>query len=215
MAMSACVRETRHLVDLVHHSERTAVELLQGHEVKHRGDAALPSTLMVGRQFVELSAAVKLHSNSYPIFVILFLQWIDRSNIRSIHRRSMIVSHLNVTFLFLFLQITTKGHILTSYDTNHFLYLYSTLHSLDITAAVLERRAIKTKWKSYTMNKKPLLETTFQVFPVFTSFSECRSTSPAHCIEQKKSLNLLFICSTSCFRGFSQRSLACDAHRSY
>lgn len=43
-----------------------------------------------------------------------------------------------------------------------------------------------------------------------TSFSECRSTSPAHCMERKKALNFSFICSTRCFRGLSQRSLACD-----
>lgn len=46
-----------------------------------------------------------------------------------------------------------------------------------------------------------------------TSFSVCRSTSPAHCMERKKSLNLSLICSTSCFSGFSQRSLACETHK--
>lgn len=45
-----------------------------------------------------------------------------------------------------------------------------------------------------------------------TSFSVCRSTSPAHCMERKKSLNLLLICSTSSFSGFSQRSLAWKTH---
>lgn len=66
--------ECDYLVDLIHHSEGAAVELLQGHEVEHCGDAALSSALMVGGQLVELSAAVELHSNSDPIFVILFLQ---------------------------------------------------------------------------------------------------------------------------------------------
>ena len=69
--VSAC---EHHLVDLIHHSEWTAVELLQGHEVEHCGDTALSSALMVGRQLVELSAAVKLHPNTDPIFVILLLQ---------------------------------------------------------------------------------------------------------------------------------------------
>lgn len=68
------MRGKHYLVDLVHHSEGAAVELLQGHEVEHCGDAALSSTLMVGRQLVELSAAVKLHPNSNPILVILLLQ---------------------------------------------------------------------------------------------------------------------------------------------
>lgn len=61
------------LVDLVHHSEGAAVELLQGHEVKHCGDTALAPALMVGRQLVELSVAVKLHPNADPILIILLL----------------------------------------------------------------------------------------------------------------------------------------------
>lgn len=69
------------LVNLIHHSEGAEVELLQGHEVKHRGDAAFSSTLMVGCQLMKLCAAVKLHPNSYPILVILFLKWIDRHNL--------------------------------------------------------------------------------------------------------------------------------------
>lgn len=71
VCMCKCVH---YLVDLVHHSEGAAVELLQGHEVEHCGDAALSSALMVGRQLVELSAAVKLHPDSDPILVILLLR---------------------------------------------------------------------------------------------------------------------------------------------
>ena len=63
-----------HLVDLIHHSEGAAVELLQGHEVEHGGDAALSSALMVGGQLVELSAAVELHPDSDPVLVVLLLQ---------------------------------------------------------------------------------------------------------------------------------------------
>lgn len=73
-----CVSRS-YLVDLVHHPEGAAVELLQGHEVEHCGDAALSSTLMVSRQLVELSAAVKLHPNTDSIFVIFLLQW-ENSN---------------------------------------------------------------------------------------------------------------------------------------
>lgn len=68
------MRERNYLVDLVHHSEGAAVELLQGHEVEHCGDAALSSALMIGSQLVELSAAVKLHPNADPVLVILLLQ---------------------------------------------------------------------------------------------------------------------------------------------
>lgn len=68
--MRAC---ERYLVDLIHHSEGAAVELLQGHEVEHGGDAALPPALMVRRQLVELGVAVELHPNSDSILVILLL----------------------------------------------------------------------------------------------------------------------------------------------
>lgn len=73
MCVCVCVC-VHYLVDLVHHSEWAAVELLQGHEVEHCGYAALSSALMVGRQLVELSAAVKLDADSDPILVILLLQ---------------------------------------------------------------------------------------------------------------------------------------------
>lgn len=66
-----------YLIDLIHHSEGTAVELLQGHEVKHGGDAALSSTLMVRRQLVELGGGVKLHPDADPVLVVLLLQWKD------------------------------------------------------------------------------------------------------------------------------------------
>lgn len=62
-----------YLVDLIHHSEGAVVELLQGHEVKHRGDAALSSTLVVRRQLMEVSVAVKLDPNSDSVLVILLL----------------------------------------------------------------------------------------------------------------------------------------------
>lgn len=62
-----------YLVDLVHHSERAAVELLQGHQIEHGGDAALSSTLVVRRQLVELSVAVKLDSYSDSVLVVLLL----------------------------------------------------------------------------------------------------------------------------------------------
>ena len=85
MCVCVCVRE-RYLVDLVHHPEGAAVELLQGHEVQHGGDAALSSALMVRRQLVELSAAVELHTDSDPILVVLLLigktafKWGDNYN---------------------------------------------------------------------------------------------------------------------------------------
>lgn len=72
-AATAFVSEN-YLIDLVHNSEGAAIELLQGHEVEHRGDAALSSALVVRRELVELSAAVELHPNSDPILVILLLQ---------------------------------------------------------------------------------------------------------------------------------------------
>lgn len=62
-----------HLVDLIHHPEGAAVEFLQGHEVEHGGDAALPATLMVCRQLVELRVAVKLDSDADAVLVILLL----------------------------------------------------------------------------------------------------------------------------------------------
>lgn len=67
-----------------------------------------------------------------------------------------------------------------------------------------EKKVQKKKKKShfYILGGKVML----------TSFSVCRSTSPAHCMERKKSLNLLLIWSTSCFSGFSQRSLAWKTH---
>lgn len=65
-----------HLVDLIHHPEGTAVELLQGHEVQHGGDASLPATLMVRRQLVELRVAVKLHTDADPVLVVLLLRQI-------------------------------------------------------------------------------------------------------------------------------------------
>lgn len=67
-------RERNYLVDLIHHSEGAAVELLQGHEVQHGGDTALSSTLMIGGQLVKLSAAVELDPNADPILVIFLLQ---------------------------------------------------------------------------------------------------------------------------------------------
>ncbi len=70
--VSACV----HLVDLVHHSEGAAVELLQGHEVQHGGHAALSSALMVRRQLVQLRAAAKLHSDPDTVLIILLLKHI-------------------------------------------------------------------------------------------------------------------------------------------
>ena len=61
------------LVDLVHHPEGTAVELLQRHEVEHGGDAALASALVVRRQLVQLSVAVKLHPDSDSVLVVVLL----------------------------------------------------------------------------------------------------------------------------------------------
>lgn len=61
------------LVDLVHHSEGTAVELLQGHEVEHCGDTALPSTLVVCCELMELRAATEFHPDTDPVFIILLL----------------------------------------------------------------------------------------------------------------------------------------------
>lgn len=63
-----------YLIDLIHHSEGTAVELLQSHEVKHGGDTALSSTLMVRRQLVELGGGVKLHPDADPVLVVLLLR---------------------------------------------------------------------------------------------------------------------------------------------
>lgn len=70
--MSVCVC-VRYLVDLIHHPKGAAVELLQGHEVEHSGDAALAATLMVWRQLMELRVAVKLDPDSDSIFVVLLL----------------------------------------------------------------------------------------------------------------------------------------------
>lgn len=63
-----------YLVDLIHHPEGAAVQLLQGHEVQHGGDTALPSALVVDGQLVKLRAAVKLDPDSDSVFVILFLR---------------------------------------------------------------------------------------------------------------------------------------------
>lgn len=79
------IKTWAHLVDLIHHSKGAAVELLQGHEVKHCGDAALSSTLMVRRQLVELSAAVELDPDADPILVILLLQK-DNNNAQESHQ---------------------------------------------------------------------------------------------------------------------------------
>lgn len=74
----ACIRgafwvRCVYLVDLVHHPEGTAVELLQRHEVQHGGDAALSSALMERRQLVQLSVAVKLHPDSDSVLVVILL----------------------------------------------------------------------------------------------------------------------------------------------
>lgn len=63
-----------YLVDLIHHPEGAAVELLQGHEVEHGGDAALSATLMVWRQLVQLRVAVKLDPDTDPVLVVLLLR---------------------------------------------------------------------------------------------------------------------------------------------
>lgn len=63
-----------YLVDLIHHPEGAAVKLLQGHEVEHGGDAALSATLMVRRQLVQLRVAVKLHSDTDPVLIVLLLR---------------------------------------------------------------------------------------------------------------------------------------------
>lgn len=63
-----------HLVDLVHHPEGTAVELLQGHEIEHGGDAALSSALAGRRQLVQVSVAVKLHLDSDSVLVVILLE---------------------------------------------------------------------------------------------------------------------------------------------
>lgn len=63
-----------YLVYLVHHTKRAAVQLLQGHEVEHGGDTALPTALVVCSQFMELRAAAELHSDTDPIFIIFLLR---------------------------------------------------------------------------------------------------------------------------------------------
>lgn len=68
-----------YLVDLVHHSEGTAVELLQRHEVEHGGDAALSSALVVRRQLVQVSVAMKLHPDSDSVLVVILLEERQRS----------------------------------------------------------------------------------------------------------------------------------------
>lgn len=75
--VSVCV----HLVDLVHHSEGAAVELLQSHEVQHGGHAALSSALMVRRQLMQLRATAKLHSDTDAILIILLLKHILQSQL--------------------------------------------------------------------------------------------------------------------------------------
>ena len=68
------------LVDLVHHPEGAAVELLQGHEVEHGGDAALPPALVVRRQLMQLCAVVELHPDADPILIVLFLYTHTQTN---------------------------------------------------------------------------------------------------------------------------------------
>lgn len=63
-----------HLVDLIHHSEGAAVKLLQGHQIKHGGNAALSSALMVRCELMELRAAVELHTNANPVLVVFLLK---------------------------------------------------------------------------------------------------------------------------------------------
>ena len=62
-----------HLVDLVHHPEGAAVELLQGHEVEHGGDAALAPALVVCCQLVQLRAVMELHPDADPVLIVLLL----------------------------------------------------------------------------------------------------------------------------------------------
>ena len=61
------------LVDLVHHPEGAAVQLLQGHEVEHGGDTAFSPALVVGRELMQLRAVVELHPDANPILIVLLL----------------------------------------------------------------------------------------------------------------------------------------------
>lgn len=63
----------RYLIDLVDHSEGTAVELLQCHQVQHGGHAAFPTALMVRGELVQLCATAKLHTDADAVLIILLL----------------------------------------------------------------------------------------------------------------------------------------------
>lgn len=81
------IKNKVYLVDLIHHSEGAAVQLLQGHQIKHGGDAALSSALMVRRELVKLRAAVELHTNANPVLVVFLLKESTTANMKQFHRK--------------------------------------------------------------------------------------------------------------------------------
>lgn len=109
--------------------------------------------------------------------------------------------------------------MIVTFDLNYHFYISAFVFQKHLLQLFLFLQ-VNTKWKNFyrlSISDTDRFEYLFSTSNVLalTSFSECRSTSPAHCIERKKSLNLSFICSTSSFRGFSQRSLACDRNQNH
>ncbi len=114
-AVSACV----HLVDLVHHSEGAAVELLQGHEVQHGGHAALSSALMVRRQLVQLRAAAKLHSDPDAVLIILLLKHIYTTRVWLTGLQTVFADVIFQYFRWEDCFYTNKTNKLTIYNPNN------------------------------------------------------------------------------------------------
>ncbi|CAN8025100.1 unnamed protein product, partial [Ixodes persulcatus] len=67
----ALVLRPTYLVDLVDAAKGHARQLLQRHHVDHRGHAALPSTLVGGRQLRESLVVPELDPDVHPILVVL------------------------------------------------------------------------------------------------------------------------------------------------
>lgn len=70
---SVNVERERDLVDLIHHPEGAAVQLLQGHEVEHGGHTALAPALVVGCQLMQLGAVVELDPDADAVLIVLLL----------------------------------------------------------------------------------------------------------------------------------------------